>query len=173
MIKNILPALAFIWGIALTLLVSFVDLPTLTTTLICIFAVLNIAASLFAVFGEKSKRFGKYFNQEQVVKQTDFSTKSYWSIVWFQFKKNKLSVFGLIMIFVLVLTAIIAPFIAHNKPFLRQDYDFSEISQDTALVYFYQNTEFKTHMTILKSKISAKIHKNSNYGSIGLSRIWV
>lgn len=40
----------------------------------------------------------------------------YWTIVWEQFRKNKLSMFGLYMVLAMVILAIYAPFISLNKP---------------------------------------------------------
>ncbi|MBT3786724.1 ABC transporter permease [bacterium] len=40
----------------------------------------------------------------------------YWTIVWEQFRKNKLAMFGLSCIFVMVLVAVFSPFISLDKP---------------------------------------------------------
>ena len=42
--------------------------------------------------------------------------ENYWSIVLRQFRKNRLSVAGLIIVFGLFLVAILADFIANDKP---------------------------------------------------------
>lgn len=42
---------------------------------------------------------------------------AYWEIVWQQFRKNRLAIFGMACIFMLILLAIFAPLIALNKPF--------------------------------------------------------
>lgn len=51
------------------------------------------------------------------IKQEDDERISYWTLVWQQFRKNRLAVFGMICILVLVLVATYAPFLAHDKPF--------------------------------------------------------
>jgi len=45
-----------------------------------------------------------------------FKTSSYWSIVWKQFKKNRLAMFGLLLVFIMFFVAIFAPIIAGDKP---------------------------------------------------------
>lgn len=44
------------------------------------------------------------------------SKSSYWSIVWGQFKKNRLAMAGLLLVLALFIVAIFAPFIAGNYP---------------------------------------------------------
>ncbi|MCO4784262.1 MAG: ABC transporter permease [Candidatus Cloacimonetes bacterium] len=48
--------------------------------------------------------------------EEDSQKVEYWDIVWAQFKKNKLAMFGLYSILAIVLIAIYAPFISLNKP---------------------------------------------------------
>mgnify|MGYP000072152845 CR=1 FL=1 len=54
-------------------------------------------------------------NQEQA--EIDWQRLSYLSMVWGQFKKNRLALVGLYAVLVLLLLAIYAPFISSNQPF--------------------------------------------------------
>lgn len=42
--------------------------------------------------------------------------RSYWGMVWFRFKQNRLAICGLVYIFFLASTAILAPVLANNRP---------------------------------------------------------
>ena len=44
--------------------------------------------------------------------------RGYWSTVWHEFKKNKLSFSGLIVVIILFIFALLAPFIANNLPYI-------------------------------------------------------
>lgn len=56
-------------------------------------------------------------NSESIKALEDDQKIQYWTLVWQQFRKNRLAVFGLTCIFGLLLTAIYAPFLALGKPF--------------------------------------------------------
>ncbi len=44
--------------------------------------------------------------------------KGYWNNVWKEFKKNRLSVAGLVIVVILFMIAIFAPLLANNKPYI-------------------------------------------------------
>jgi len=46
------------------------------------------------------------------------SRKGYWNNVWKEFKKNRLSVAGLVVVAILFMIAIFAPLLANNKPYI-------------------------------------------------------
>lgn len=58
--------------------------------------------------------FLKKISSQQI--EEDSQKVEYWDIVWAQFKKNKLAMFGLYSILAIVFIAIYAPFISLNKP---------------------------------------------------------
>ena len=54
------------------------------------------------------------------MKEEQIEKVSYWNIVWEQFSKGVLPMFGLIAVATLVLLAIYAPIISLDKPFFTQ-----------------------------------------------------
>jgi len=164
--KIILAGLAFIWAILISVMLYFINLPELTTITLAAILILNLSACIFMFLGEKCALTRKYFQISNNRNLKDFAAQSYWSIVWRQFKKNKLAVFGLIMVFMLLLTAITAPVIAHNKPFLRQDYDFSGFNEQEVSTYFYQNNDFKQKIQYSEVK---ELQKDSDKIAVWIS----
>ena len=55
--------------------------------------------------------------QDGATPETHFRRASYWGVVWGQLRKNRLAVFGLRCILLLVLLAVYAPLLALNTPF--------------------------------------------------------
>ncbi|MCD4657819.1 MAG: ABC transporter permease [Planctomycetes bacterium] len=183
--KIILSALAFIWALLIAMLLYFIELPTITTFLLTIIGILNLSTCIFMLVGSKFKVTRNYFQLIDDGSLKGFTAQSYWSIVWRQFKKNNLAVFGLIMVCMLLLTAIIAPVLAHNKAFLRQDYDFSDYTEQEVSTYFYQNYDFKQKIQqseikeLQKDAVKIKVWMSESMHSLNIesvknlsSRIW-